>query len=164
MSKALKEISAAESELQQQKDATFHHISSTFNAFVKILEQERKHITESIENCFQEQAELNSSKKSEVSNVLAKLDNIIKSTKKSSTDDSKTTFLRGVSKMRENIKEVKSLARSLSMQPEVLPEVEIEFMSPADFKENFNTNTLLRHTTSSWEEWIVGDNFNHIQN
>jgi len=44
MSKALKDISAAESELQQQKDATFHRISSTFDAFVEILEQE--HCTE----------------------------------------------------------------------------------------------------------------------
>ncbi len=133
ISKALKVISEAENGLQHSNDAKLQHVNSTFDTLSEILEQERRHFIESATRSFQEQLNLYSSKKREISDALWKLETLIQSTEQSSLSES---FLADMANIKRKIEHSKKEASNLSTDTINFAEVEMELWHPSEFREN----------------------------
>ena len=95
MSTALDNIVAADREFERKKEAKLRDIQSTFDGFSEVIERERRYITESVESSSQEQEDLNSAKRNEISEALKKVNDLIQYTETASLQESKVRFPEG---------------------------------------------------------------------
>ena len=132
ISAAVNAISTSEAKLKNTMEAKLQVAESTFDSLVKILADERQHVTKSIRESFEGQQKMNATKRDEISAVLDKLQSVIQSTEISEPNP---RFLESVATKRRDITAVVKIARNISQRPTELSQREAELLSPARFKE-----------------------------
>lgn len=121
---------AAEREVLNAKETRLQQVESTFDALSHILAKERSFCKESIEKFFQDQTHLDSGK-CELSQLLSNLELLTKSIKKTSSKESKETFLASFAE-KEEILQAAKLASSNNLSS-VPAEMIVELHSPSEF-------------------------------
>lgn len=136
VSATLDAMVTTEREVLSTKDTRLQQVESTFDALSHILAKERSFCKESIEKFFQDQAHLYS-KKRKLSELLSKLELLTKSIKKTSSKESKETFLASVAEKEEILQAAKMASCNLSSVPALLPEMIVNLHSPSELENTF---------------------------
>ena len=140
MSIALSVISTAETELVKNEESKLQQVELTFDALTKLLAHERCYFTESIKKSFQEQKTTVAAKKEEISEVLGKLDSVVKSAESAFRARPNLALLEiGDQDHRDIVQQ----ASSISTGPAVAPEMEVKLTSPEQFLEQWRANNFV---------------------
>ena len=137
MSTALSVISTAKTELAESEESKLQQVESTFDALDKLLAHERHYFTESIKKSFQEQKTTIAAKKEEISEVLGKLDSVVKSAESAF----RACPILALSEMA--YQDIVQQASSISTGPAVAPEMEMKLTSPEQFLEQWRANNFV---------------------
>ena len=140
MSTALSVISTAETELVKNEESKLQQVESTFDALAKLLARERHYFTESIKKSIQEQKATDAAKKEEISEVLGKLDSVVKSAENAFRACPNLALLEMADQDHQDIVQQ---ASSLSTGPAVALEREMKLTSPEQFLEQWRANNFV---------------------
>ena len=133
---------AREGEVLSAKEKRLQQVESTFDALSQIVSKERAFCKESIKKFYQDHTCLNSSRKSELSDLLSKLELLTKPISKMSAKQSKETFLANFAEKEEILKAVKVANSNPSSLSVPLPEMIVELQSPSEFEKTLKFENL----------------------
>ena len=140
MSTALSVISTAETELAKNEESKLQQVESTFDALDKLLAHERVYFTESIKKSFQEQKATDAAKKEDISEVLGKIDSVVKSAENAFRAHPNLALLEMAD---QDHRDIVQQASSISTGPAVAPEMEMKLTSPEQFLEQWRANNFV---------------------
>ena len=137
MSAALNTMQDTEREIQHLQEAKLKQVADTFDALSECLAQERRHSESSIRNTFKEHDKLCYKKKSELSELLVKLESLEMGC------GPKQEFLTELADKKRIIRYTKEAATYLLHQELPTPEIKVSLLSPKRFQQVCRRRNLI---------------------
>ena len=131
----LESLAASEKDLQSSLNDKLKRIEFTFDAISELVTQKRAFFTKSVEQSFQDQNELYLIKRGEISDVMAKLDSLIKTAETAFQDEPKPAFLAAATTVKQQIERTRKTVENLSPYPTELPQIDMDLLNPEEFKD-----------------------------